>query len=53
MKALTSFVKTTLLGGLLFLIPLGVILVVLKHVMQIAAKVAAPIAAHFPVSHFC
>ena len=52
MKALTSFFKTTLVGGLLFLIPLGVILVVLKHVMQIAAKVAAPIAAHFPVSHF-
>jgi len=52
MKALTSFVKTTVIGGLLFLIPLGVILVVLKHVMQIAAKVAAPIAAHFPVSHF-
>ena len=52
MKALTSFLKTTLIGGLLFLIPLGVILVVLKHVMQIAAKVAAPVAAHFPVSHF-
>ena len=52
MKALTSFVKTTLVGGLLFLIPLGVILVVLKHVMQIAAKVAAPLAAHIPVSQF-
>jgi uncharacterized membrane protein len=52
MKAITSFVKTTLVGGLLFLIPVGVVLVVLKHVMQIAAKVAAPIAAHFPVSHF-
>jgi uncharacterized membrane protein len=52
MKALTSFLKTTLVGGLLFLIPLGVIVIVLKHVMQIAAKVAAPIAAHFPVSHF-
>lgn len=52
MKALTSFFKTTLVGGLLFLIPLGVILLVLKHVMQIAAKVAAPIAAHIPVSQF-
>jgi len=52
MKALTSFVKTTLVGGLLFLLPLGVILLVLKHVMQIAAKLAAPVAAHFPVSHF-
>jgi uncharacterized membrane protein len=49
MKALTSFVKTTLIGGLLFLVPLGVILLVLKHVMQIATKVAAPIATHFPV----
>jgi uncharacterized membrane protein len=52
MKALTSFFKTTLIGGLLFLIPLGVIIVVLKHVMQIATKVAAPLAAHFPVSQF-
>jgi len=49
MKALTSFVKTTLIGGLLFLVPLGVILLVLKHVMQIATRVAAPIATHFPV----
>jgi uncharacterized membrane protein len=51
MNALKSFLKTTLVGGLLFLIPLGVIVVVLKHVMQLAAKVAAPIAAHLPVSH--
>jgi len=50
MKALTSFVKTTLIGGLLFLVPLGVILVVLKHVMQIAARLAAPIAERFPVT---
>ena len=50
MQALTSFLKTTLVGGLLFLIPLGVIIVVLKHVMQIAARVAAPIAEHFPVT---
>lgn len=52
MKALTSFVKTTLIGGLLFLIPLGVIIVVLNHVMQIAAKLASPIAARLPVGQF-
>jgi uncharacterized membrane protein len=52
MQALRSFVKTTLIGGLLFLLPLGVIVLVLKHVMQIAAKVATPIAAHLPDGQF-
>ena len=50
MRALTSFLRTTFIGGLLFLIPLGVIIVVLKHVMQIATSVAAPIAERFPVT---
>jgi uncharacterized membrane protein len=52
MNALTSFIKTTLVGGLLFLLPLGAILLVLKHVTQIAAKMATPIAAHLPDGQF-
>jgi len=43
-----SFLKTTLVGGIMFLVPLVLVLVVLKHAMQFAGKVAGPVAARFP-----
>ena len=43
-----KFLKMTLLGGVMFLVPVAVVLVVLKHAMGFAGKVAKPIAAQFP-----
>jgi len=47
--AFKNFMKTTIVGGLIFLIPLILLLLVLKHAMGFAAKVAKPIAEKFPV----
>jgi len=47
--AFKKFVKTTLVGGLIFLIPLILLALLLKHAMGFAAKVAKPIAERFPV----
>jgi uncharacterized membrane protein len=44
-----GFVKTTLVGGFLFLIPLGVAIFVLGKVLDAAAKLAQPVAKLFPV----
>jgi len=48
MHALKNFLKTTVVGGLLFLIPVILLLVILSHAMRLVGKVAAPIAAAFP-----
>jgi uncharacterized membrane protein len=47
-----KFLKTTLVGGVMFLIPVALVLVVLKHAMGFAGKVAQPIAAQFPQAEF-
>ena len=49
MQALKKFLKTTIIGGLLFLVPVILLLVILGHAMRLVDKVAAPIAAEFPV----
>jgi len=49
MRALREFVKTTTVGGLLFLVPVILLLVILTKAMQLVGKIAAPIAARFPV----
>jgi uncharacterized membrane protein len=41
--------KTTVVGGLIFLIPVILLVLVLKHAMAFAAKVAKPIAERFPI----
>jgi uncharacterized membrane protein len=43
-----TFLKTTLVGGVMFLVPVALVLLVLKHAMQFAAGAAKPIAANFP-----
>lgn len=48
MHALKNFLKTTVVGGLLFLIPVILLLVILSHAMRLVGKFAAPIAATFP-----
>lgn len=51
MHAIKSFVKATLVGGLMFLVPVVLVLVVLRHAMTLAAKAAAPLAAALPATH--
>jgi len=49
---MNKFLRTTLVGGVMFLIPVALVLVVLKHAMGFAGKVAQPIAAQFPQAEF-
>jgi len=44
MQAIKSFVKATVAGGLLFLVPVVLLLLVLKHAMGFATAIARPIA---------
>lgn len=37
-----SFLKTTIVGGIIFLLPLAVVLLILSHAMRAATKVAEP-----------
>jgi uncharacterized membrane protein len=46
-----SFLKATLVGGLMFLVPVVLIALVLRHALQFAGKIAKPLAAVLPVSH--
>jgi uncharacterized membrane protein len=46
--SLLTFLKATILGGLLFLLPLALILLVLRHAMRVAGQVAQPISALLP-----
>ena len=52
MRTLKDFLKTTLVGGLMFLLPVAVLLVLLGHAMRLAGKVAAPIAKTLDLEHF-
>jgi len=45
--ALKEFLKTTIIGGLMFLVPVILIVVILSHAMRLAAGIAAPIAEKF------
>jgi uncharacterized membrane protein len=49
MKSLLAFMKATIMGGVLFLVPLIVITFVLGKALQIAIKVAEPLAHYIPV----
>lgn len=48
-SALKDFLKTTLVGGLLFLVPLILLGLVLRQAMGVAGKLAQPVASMFPV----
>ena len=47
--SLTELLKATMAGGLLFLLPVALIAIVLKHAMQLVGKIVRPIANYFPV----
>jgi len=48
MSALKEFLKTTIVGGVLFLAPLILFAMILRHAMGFAGKIAKPIATQFP-----
>jgi len=48
MKNLLRFLRTTLVGGILFLVPLVVLVVVLEKALALAHKVVDPLARHLP-----
>jgi uncharacterized membrane protein len=43
-----TVLKATIAGGLLFLLPVALVFIVLRHAMQVAGKVAQPISALLP-----
>ena len=51
MNPIKSFLKATLVGGLMFLVPVVLVALVLRHALQFAGKIAQPIAAVLPISH--
>lgn len=48
MQKIKEFLKTTIVGGLVFLVPLVVLALLLRHALDAARKVAAPVASMFP-----
>ena len=49
MKALGDFVRTTLMGGILFLLPIIVLIVVFGKAQNISGRIVAPVAERMPV----
>jgi len=52
MKSITSFVKTTLIGGLFFVIPIVLVLLILDKILEFFRKLVAPIADLIPLEAF-
>lgn len=48
-SSLVKFLEATIVGGLLFLLPVVLIVIVLDHAMRLAGKVAQPISNFLPV----
>lgn len=51
MHTLKDFFKNTVVGGVMFLVPVVLVLVVLGHALRMAGKVARPIAEHMHLEH--
>ena len=49
MKNFTQFIKTTILGGLIFLVPLFIVTIVLAKAHGLMVKVAKPFSALIPL----
>lgn len=49
MKPLFQFLRTTLAGGILFLVPVVIVVIILERALAIARKLAEPLAKHIPI----
>jgi uncharacterized membrane protein len=50
MDTIKNYLKATLVGGLLFLVPAVLLLILLRHALQFANQVAVPLAAALPTT---
>jgi uncharacterized membrane protein len=48
MRTLSEFLKTTIVGGVVFLLPVGIILIVVQQLLRLASQLSEPIAKLFP-----
>jgi uncharacterized membrane protein len=48
-NAIKSFLKSTLVGGVMFLVPVVLIIIVLKHALKLAGQIAQPLAEMLPI----
>jgi uncharacterized membrane protein len=46
---MTRFLKTTVIGGLLFLVPVGVLMMVLAKIVPIVRKITDPLGEYIPI----
>jgi uncharacterized membrane protein len=46
-----QFLKTTIVGGVLFLLPVALVLLVLNHAFQLAAKAVRPVSHSLNFDH--
>jgi uncharacterized membrane protein len=49
MKRILQFLRTTLVGGILFLVPIVVLVIVVGKALVLADKIVGPLAEHIPV----
>ncbi|WP_224488222.1 DUF502 domain-containing protein [Robertkochia flava] len=49
MNKMLSFIKTTIIGGILFLIPIVIVIIILTKAFQIMMKIAQPLGRLIPV----
>jgi uncharacterized membrane protein len=52
MKAIIGFIKATMVGGILFLVPLLAVVLLLREAVAFAARILRPIARLLPAEHF-
>jgi uncharacterized membrane protein len=48
---MNAFLKATIIGGVLFLLPLAIVLMILGYALRLAAKLAQPISDHLDLQH--
>ena len=48
MKAFLQFIRTTFVGGILFLVPIAALAIILGKALALAHKIGDPLAAHLP-----
>jgi uncharacterized membrane protein len=47
-----QFLKTTIVGGVIFLLPVALVLFILGHALALAAKVIEPVSTHLHIERF-
>jgi uncharacterized membrane protein len=49
---MNAFLKATIIGGVLFLLPLAIVLMILGYALRLATKLAQPISDHLDLQHW-